>query len=53
MILERQLARTSEHTARTTANKAARGWFAKRRKAGLERRHAAKLARHAAPEMLS
>jgi hypothetical protein len=45
MILERRQARTSAYTARTTARAQAREWFARRRTAGLEARHTAKLAR--------
>lgn len=52
MILERQRARTSAHAGRTAADKETRGWFAKRRAAGLNKRHAAKLARSVKPEML-
>lgn len=52
MVLERQRTRTSEHATRATATKATRGWFAKRREAGLKKRHAAKLGRATEPEML-
>lgn len=52
MILERQKARTSEYAQHRSTLAGFRATFKRRRDAGLERRHAAKLARTRRPEML-